>query len=61
MELETDAESVANFEIDLVPGLLQTPDYARAVIRAANPGLKPETLDRRVSLRMEPTGPRTRR
>lgn len=53
VELETDAESVANFEIDLVPGLLQTPDYARAVIRAANPGIKPEILDRRVSLRME--------
>jgi hypothetical protein len=51
VELETDAVSVSNFEIDLVPGLLQTPDYARAVIRAANPGIGDEVLEQRVELR----------
>ncbi|WP_447004272.1 DUF5753 domain-containing protein [Saccharothrix isguenensis] len=51
VELETDAVSVSNFEIDLIPGLLQTEDYARAVIRAANPGIGHEVLDQRVELR----------
>ncbi|MEV1120447.1 DUF5753 domain-containing protein [Actinosynnema sp. NPDC049800] len=51
VELETDAVAVSNFEIDLVPGLLQTEDYARAVIRAANPGIGSGVLDQRVELR----------
>ncbi|WP_053723257.1 DUF5753 domain-containing protein [Saccharothrix sp. NRRL B-16348] len=51
VELETDAVAVSNFEIDLVPGLLQTEDYARAVIRAANPGISGQVLDQRVELR----------
>ncbi|WP_306748550.1 helix-turn-helix domain-containing protein [Saccharothrix yanglingensis] len=53
VELETDAVSVSNFEIDLIPGLLQTEDYCRSVIRAANPGITGEVLDQRVELRVK--------
>ena len=34
------------------PGLLQTADYARAVVRLGQPGAAPEEIERRVSLRM---------
>ncbi|MCC8248759.1 Scr1 family TA system antitoxin-like transcriptional regulator [Saccharothrix luteola] len=51
MELETDAVAVSDFEIDLIPGLLRTEDYARAVIRAADPGIGGGVLDQRVELR----------
>lgn len=34
LQLETDATAIFNFEPLLVPGLLQTPDYARAVMKA---------------------------
>ncbi|KAA2258680.1 helix-turn-helix domain-containing protein [Solihabitans fulvus] len=53
MELETDAVSVANFQIDLFPGLTQTGDYARAVIRAADPTAPEELINKRVELRMK--------
>jgi len=36
-----------------VPGLLQTPDYARAVIRAGNPQDTGEEIERRVEVRLE--------
>ncbi|WP_433265322.1 helix-turn-helix domain-containing protein [Actinosynnema sp. CS-041913] len=50
-ELETDAVSVSAFQVDLIPGLLQTPEYARAVIRAAHPDISDEVLAQRVELR----------
>lgn len=53
VELETDAVSVSNYQIDLVPGLLQTEDYARTVIRAANPGISEPILEQRVELRIK--------
>jgi transcriptional regulator with XRE-family HTH domain len=52
-ELETDACRVSNFEIDLIPGLLQTEEYARAVIRAADPEAADDLIEKRVALRME--------
>ncbi|WP_245967056.1 Scr1 family TA system antitoxin-like transcriptional regulator [Sphaerisporangium album] len=37
---------------ELVPGLLQTDEYARAVITAVRPGLSPDETERRVEARM---------
>ncbi|GGP70082.1 helix-turn-helix domain-containing protein [Saccharothrix coeruleofusca] len=51
VELETDSVSVSNFEIDLIPGLLQTQDYARAIFRAGLPGATNDTIEQRVELR----------
>ncbi|HEV2638159.1 MAG TPA: helix-turn-helix transcriptional regulator [Actinocrinis sp.] len=38
VELEATATSIATFEVQAVPGLLQTADYARAVLSAGRPG-----------------------
>ncbi|MDQ0310689.1 transcriptional regulator with XRE-family HTH domain [Kitasatospora herbaricolor] len=51
--LEADATKIETFQCELVPGLLQTEDYARQVIRAMNPGEASEDIERRVALRME--------
>jgi transcriptional regulator with XRE-family HTH domain len=48
--LEGAALSIHTYENQVVPGLLQTPDYARAVVEAALPGA-PDN-DRRVKLRI---------
>jgi hypothetical protein len=53
MAAESSAVSVDTFETQLVPGLLQTPEYARAVLRAANTSLDDDEIDRRVAVRME--------
>jgi len=53
MAAETSAVSWDCFDAQLVPGLLQTRDYAYAVMRAANSSLDDDEIDRRVSLRME--------
>lgn len=53
MELESEASSIINYEIDLIPGLLQTGDYAQAVIEAWEPDLDQETVKRRRELRLE--------
>ncbi|MCK9923343.1 Scr1 family TA system antitoxin-like transcriptional regulator [Frankia sp. AgPm24] len=53
MAAESSAVSVEEFEAQLVPGLLQTPEYARAVLRAANTSLDDDEIDRRVAVRME--------
>jgi transcriptional regulator with XRE-family HTH domain len=49
--LETEASSVRSFELELIPGLLQTEAYARDlhVLRGA---LKPDDLERRVQARL---------
>ena len=49
--LEGAATLIRTYEIQLVPGLLQTPDYARAVTLRAHPNMPEEELERRVSLR----------
>jgi transcriptional regulator with XRE-family HTH domain len=51
--LEGAAASLRWYESELVPGLLQTPDYARAVISYDNPDADPDEIERRVRLRME--------
>jgi hypothetical protein len=50
--LETAATSIDVYMALLVPALLQTPDYARAVIAAVRPDLPPREIDRRVELRL---------
>ncbi|GDY32820.1 helix-turn-helix domain-containing protein [Gandjariella thermophila] len=50
--LEAEAASIDNFEIDLLPGLLQTEDYARAMYQAARPTVAEEEVERLVRLRM---------
>jgi transcriptional regulator with XRE-family HTH domain len=50
--LETAATSIDVYMALLVPALLQTPDYARAVIAAVRPDLPPSEIDRRVELRL---------
>ncbi|MGC9666907.1 helix-turn-helix domain-containing protein [Planosporangium sp. 12N6] len=53
---EDSAAEVLTHAALVVPGLLQTEDYARAVIRAARPDLPTVQLDRRVQVRMERQG-----
>jgi transcriptional regulator with XRE-family HTH domain len=50
--LETEAEAIRTFEVQLVPGLLQTSEYARTVLRAYYRSEPPEQIERRVKLRM---------
>jgi transcriptional regulator with XRE-family HTH domain len=48
---EADASDLRTYEGELVPGLLQTADYARAVALANRPGSTDGELDRQVHLR----------
>src|SRR5215471_12990838 len=50
--LEAEAAALHTYESMFIPGLLQTEDYARAVIRAGQARPDPETLERRVMARM---------
>jgi transcriptional regulator with XRE-family HTH domain len=50
---EGEARSVWNYESLFIPGLLQTEDYARAVIGAGLPGARPEDIEPRVEVRMQ--------
>lgn len=49
---EQAASLVRCFEVQRVPSLLQTPDYARAALRLAHSDASPEEIERRVALRM---------
>ncbi|MFF3547464.1 helix-turn-helix domain-containing protein [Streptomyces platensis] len=49
--LEDSATEIRTYETQLVPGLLQVPDYTRAVIKAARPDATEEEMRRRVELR----------
>ncbi|MFB7633794.1 Scr1 family TA system antitoxin-like transcriptional regulator [Streptomyces sp. NPDC056149] len=50
-ELETQAALVQQFALSLVPGVLQTEGYARAVFAAYRPNHTPEELDDEVVIR----------
>jgi transcriptional regulator with XRE-family HTH domain len=54
--LEAEASALRSYEISVVHGLLQTPDYARAVLTATTPGYTASQIDRLVDLRMERQG-----
>ncbi|GAB1643656.1 helix-turn-helix domain-containing protein [Krasilnikovia sp. MM14-A1259] len=49
--LEAAASLIRTYEIQFVPGLLQTPEYARAVILLGHAGASTAEIDRRVALR----------
>jgi transcriptional regulator with XRE-family HTH domain len=51
--LEADALSIRDFAMGVVPGLLQTAQYARAIVRAASPSMPDESLEQRVQTRLE--------
>jgi transcriptional regulator with XRE-family HTH domain len=53
VSLEGAAELIRAYEPHYVPGLLQTHDYAQAVLRAGRPGAPKEEIKRAVALRME--------
>jgi transcriptional regulator with XRE-family HTH domain len=50
--LEAEASALHTYESMFVPGLLQTEDYARAIIRAGQTRPDPETLERRLAARL---------
>ena len=50
--LEEAASQLSAYQPELVPGLLQTGRYARAVIQADNPGVAEEEISRRVHVRI---------
>ncbi|GAA4532931.1 MULTISPECIES: helix-turn-helix domain-containing protein [Nonomuraea] len=51
--LEEAAARIRTYEVQFVPGLLQTKEYARAVVTAGSAGLSPDEISRRVDLRLE--------
>jgi transcriptional regulator with XRE-family HTH domain len=51
--LESAAAIIRTYEVQYVPGLLQTADYARAVVQISRDGVSDEQIERRVALRME--------
>ncbi len=50
--LEASAALIRTYEVQFVPGLLQTEDYARAVVLLGHGRASAEEVDRRVALRM---------
>jgi transcriptional regulator with XRE-family HTH domain len=63
--LEESASLIRTYEVQFIPGLMQTEDYARAVTVAGRPDLSSDEVERRVRLRMarqtlleRPSGPR---
>jgi transcriptional regulator with XRE-family HTH domain len=65
--LEQDATSITAFGMCYIPGLLQTVDYARALVRGVVPKIDSGALDERVEIRMrrqkllaKPAAPRYR-
>ena len=50
--LEETAVAIRTYEIQFVPGLLQTPAYARAVIESGLPTPQTHEVDRAIALRM---------
>jgi len=52
IEVERKATDIRTYEPYQVPGLLQTPEYARANVTAARPMLSDDEIERAVALRM---------
>ncbi|CAL9378649.1 helix-turn-helix domain-containing protein [Streptomyces sp. enrichment culture] len=52
IDLESQASAMRTLETTVIPGLLQTPEYAREVTRAAGDGTSAERLDTLVEVRL---------
>ncbi|MEV4128531.1 helix-turn-helix transcriptional regulator [Nocardia sp. NPDC049707] len=52
MGLESAAETLTTYQPDLVPGLLQTADYARILAQAASPGDTVEEREQRIAMKL---------
>ncbi len=50
--LEEAASQLSSYQAELVDGLLQTEDYARTLIRADNPSVHEDEIERRVQVRI---------
>ncbi|MFC7262932.1 helix-turn-helix domain-containing protein [Streptomyces lutosisoli] len=50
--MEAKAVEIGVYECNIVPGLLQTPEHARALIEAAQPPYSPDDVDRMVAARL---------
>ncbi|MFD3422398.1 helix-turn-helix domain-containing protein [Streptomyces decoyicus] len=51
VSLETAATDIRGYEPGVIPGLLQTPNYARSVMERGLPRMSPDVLERCVDLR----------
>jgi transcriptional regulator with XRE-family HTH domain len=51
--LEEAASVIRSYEVQFVPGLLQTPEYARAVTLLGHPRAEAREIEQRVGLRMD--------
>lgn len=51
-KLEAKAIEIGVYECNIIAGLLQTPEHARAVIRAAQPPYSPDDVERMVAARL---------
>jgi transcriptional regulator with XRE-family HTH domain len=52
LDLEQEAKAITYYSMSFVNGLLQTNDYARAIIRAINPQMDDQVLKERVEARI---------
>jgi hypothetical protein len=52
VEVERLAKEILEYESYQIPGLLQTEDYARAVVSSVRPSLSQDAIERAVALRM---------
>jgi transcriptional regulator with XRE-family HTH domain len=52
LSVEAALVALRQFETMLIPGLLQTADFTRALINGANPGLAADVVERRVMARL---------
>jgi transcriptional regulator with XRE-family HTH domain len=50
--LEQEASAITHYSMYYVPALLQTEDYARAIIKAVLPGIAPDVHEQRVEARL---------
>ncbi len=52
LDLESAAQLIRTYELQFVPGLLQTPEYVRAVVQLGRGLIPAEEVERRVALRV---------
>jgi transcriptional regulator with XRE-family HTH domain len=55
-DIEAQATALRSYEPMLVPGLLQTEDYARAILRGAQPDATDDEIEQQVAARLERQG-----